>query len=507
MLLLRVALIVFTLGFTKAASSSECVSWNPSTTSAVELTGLSHCSIIKSNITAVPNSKAYNATIYGFWSGQARDDKPTCVVQPTTKEHVAAVVKTLTRWQCQFSVKGGGHTPFAGATSINDGVTIDLAKLNTISVDKNVGIAHVGAGLKWGQIYEYLETEGMMVSGGRASLVGIGGLVVGGGYSWFAPQKGFVADTVINFELVVGNGSIINVNATSNSDLFVGLKGGGNNFGIVTRYDLESFLFEKLWGGIMTYPISTAEPKSIFSPISPIIYRMIQRPIFLIYGPIDNILNVIDYVAPVEAPAISSDALAIPNFISSTMRISNVSSLTDELAGRTSTLNHRYIFVTTTFSNSAEIYERAVNISNKHLEPLKNTTGLVWSILFQPIPLMVSEQSVARGGNIMGVDRSKDILTLFLVYVTWLEASDDEKFTDAAYATVDEINAVAGNLGVTNPFIYLNYAGQKQNPLVGYGEENIKKMRALSRKYDPQATFQILVKGVFKILGMELVMD
>ncbi|KAF7889286.1 uncharacterized protein EAF01_010779 [Botrytis porri] len=422
-----------TLGFARASSSSEC------------------CAVFESDITAAPNSKAYNSTIYGFWSGQARDDKPTCVVQPTTREHVAAVVRALTRWQCQFSVKGGGHTPFAGAASINGGVTIDLAKLNTISVDKNVGIANIGAGLKWGQIYEYLENKGMMVSGGRASLVGIGGLVVGGGYSWFAPQKGFVADTVINFELVIGNGSIINVNATSNSDLFVALKGGGNNFGIVTRYDLESFPFEKLWGGIMSY-------------------RQVSGT--------QSILNVIDYVAPIVAPPIYSDALAIPGLISSTMRITNCGNV----------------------RKSREYLEQ-------NLEPLKDITGFVWSILFQPIPLIVSEHSIANGGNIMGVDRNKDNLTLFLVYVTWLEASDDQKFTDAAYATVDEINAVAENLGVTNPFIYLNYAGRKQNPLTGYGEENIEKMRSLSEKYDPRATFQILVKGGFKIPGMEIVMD
>lgn len=135
-------------------------------------------------ITVTPGSTAYNATIYDFWSGQARDDEPTCVVQPTTSESVAAVVKILTPLQCQFSVKGGGHTPFAGAASINDGVTIDMAKLNTISVDKNLSVAYVGPGLKWGQTYEYLESQGMMVSGGRASDVGVGGLVVGGKLSF-----------------------------------------------------------------------------------------------------------------------------------------------------------------------------------------------------------------------------------------------------------------------------------------------------------------------------------
>ncbi|TEY73411.1 hypothetical protein BOTCAL_0078g00040 [Botryotinia calthae] len=494
MLLLGVALVTITLGFTRVACSSEC------------------CSVLEPDITAAPNSNAYNTTIAGFWSGQARDDKPTCVVQPITREHVAAVVRTLTRWQCQFSVKGGGHTPFPGAASINDGVTIDLAMLNTISVDRNAGIAYVGSGLKWGQIYEYLEPKNMMVAGGRDSLVGIGGLIVGGGYSWFAPQEGFVADTVINFELVVGNGSIINMNATSNSDLFVGLKGGGNNFGIVTRYDIKAFPFNKLWGGIMVYPTTTAKAQTNFftnftnhisdDPRANFLniwsYRQVSGT--------QSIFNIIDYVAPVVAPAIYSDALAIPDLVSSTMRITNLSSLTDELSG-TSTLDSRYIFVTTTFSNSAEMYETAVNISNKHLEPFKNTTGLVWSILFQPIPLIVSEHSVAAGGNIMGVDRSKDNLTLFLVYVTWLEALDDQKFTDAAYATVDEINAAAEDLGVTNPFVYLNYAGKTQNPLAGYGEKNTEKMRALSKKYDPQGTFQKLVKGGFKIPGVETVMD
>ncbi|KAB8293921.1 hypothetical protein EYC80_009394 [Monilinia laxa] len=346
-----------------------------------------------------------------FWSGQASDDRPNCIVQPTIREHVAAVVKILTHWQCQFSVKGG-HTPSAGAASINNGVTIDLAKLNTISVDKNVGVAYIGAGLKWGAIYEYLESNGIMVSGGRASLVGIGGLVVGD------VERDHEDDPKANF--------------------------------------LQSWACQQMSGT--------------------------QR-----------ILNVIDYVAPIEAPVIYSGALSIPDLVSNTMRITN--------------FNSRNIFVTATFLSSAEMYETAVNISNKYMGPLRNITGLVWFLLFQPIPLIVSEHTVAAGGNIMGVDRNKANLTLFLINVTWLEASDDEKFTDAADAAIDEINAVAESLGVSNPFIYLNYAGQKQNPLAGYGEENLKKMRALSKRYDHQGVFQKLVKGGFKDPGMKYDME
>lgn len=105
------------------------------------------------------------------------------------------------------------------------------------SVNADGTVASIGSGARWGEIYATLIPLGKMVAGGRDSNVGIGGLVLGGGYSWFTSKMGFVADGVVNFELVTGSGAIIQVNATSYSDLFVGLKGGGNNFGIVTRYD------------------------------------------------------------------------------------------------------------------------------------------------------------------------------------------------------------------------------------------------------------------------------
>ncbi|RDW87249.1 hypothetical protein BP5796_02943 [Coleophoma crateriformis] len=133
------------------------------------------------------NTTAYNDTIYSFWSGQARTDTPTCVVEPTAASDVAVDVAILAEYECQFSIKGGGHTPWARAASINDRVTINIAGLNSMSLNTNKSIAYLGSGSRWGPIYEYLESQGTMVSRGRASDIGIGGLVVGGGYSWFAP--------------------------------------------------------------------------------------------------------------------------------------------------------------------------------------------------------------------------------------------------------------------------------------------------------------------------------
>lgn len=58
---------------------------------------------------------------------------------------------------------------------------------------------------------------------------------------------------MINYEVVLATGEIVNANAETNSDLWTALKGGGNNFGIVTRFDLGAFEQGQLWGGKVFY--------------------------------------------------------------------------------------------------------------------------------------------------------------------------------------------------------------------------------------------------------------
>lgn len=80
-----------------------------------------------------------------------------------------------------------------------------------------------------------------------------------GGISFFSPEKGWACDAVVNFEVVLASGKIVNANATSNSDLWAALKGGQNNFGIVTRFDLQGFPHGPIWGGRINYDPSTED--------------------------------------------------------------------------------------------------------------------------------------------------------------------------------------------------------------------------------------------------------
>lgn len=74
-----------------------------------------------------------------------------------------------------------------------------------------------------------------------------------GGLSYYSCSRGFVCDNVVNYEVVLSSGEIVNANAESNEDLWVALRGGANNFGIVTRVELPVFEQGDLWGGKVFY--------------------------------------------------------------------------------------------------------------------------------------------------------------------------------------------------------------------------------------------------------------
>ncbi|KAF8551799.1 FAD-binding domain-containing protein [Imleria badia] len=149
-------------------------------------------------------------------------------------------------------VKGGGHATNPGF-SLTVGVQIAMSRFSDIVYDSEAQTVQIGAGLIWDNVYAALEPHGVNVVGGRISGVGVAGLTLGGGYSWLTNQYGLTIDTVQAFELVMPNATAINVTETSSPDLFFALKGGLNNFGIVTRFTLKTFLQTQVWGGLITY--------------------------------------------------------------------------------------------------------------------------------------------------------------------------------------------------------------------------------------------------------------
>lgn len=130
-----------------------------------------------------PDTATYRKSVESYFSINAQLE-PTCIVQPLSTEDVSLAVSTLVQAnlteRCQFAVRSGGHTPWAGAANIEPGVTIDLSMMNSTTYHAENSTTSILPGARWNSVYDTLSPLGVMVAGGRAAFVGVGGFITGG---------------------------------------------------------------------------------------------------------------------------------------------------------------------------------------------------------------------------------------------------------------------------------------------------------------------------------------
>lgn len=200
-----------------------------------------------------PFNAEYSARQASYWSNSAKLE-PACIVRPRNAKEVATAIQTLAAAAEKFAVRSGGHTQWAGSNNIEGGVTIDLGLLSWTRVDETAGTVDVGPGGVWTDVYRELHAHGRVVAGGREGNVGVAGLILGGGNTFYTPRYGFACDNVVAFEVVLGSGSIITADRESHPDLYWALKGGSSNFGIVTNFKMRTFESRAIWAGLTFYP-------------------------------------------------------------------------------------------------------------------------------------------------------------------------------------------------------------------------------------------------------------
>ena len=103
--------------------------------------------------------------------------------------------------KCEFAVKSGGHAAFAGASNADGGLTIDLIHMTDVTVSSDKTQTSVGAGSVWYDVYTKLQPMGLTVIGGRVSAIGVGGLTLGGGISFFSNRYGWACDNVNAYQV------------------------------------------------------------------------------------------------------------------------------------------------------------------------------------------------------------------------------------------------------------------------------------------------------------------
>ncbi len=169
------------------------------------------------------------------WNG-AFDRFPLAVVRPAAVQDVQRTISVAGDSGVRLAVRGGGHS-LAGFSTWDDGIVLDLSGLNQVEVDVSQNRVRVGGGALLHDLDSATVAHGRVVPAGVVSHTGVGGLTLGGGMGWNSRRYGLSIDHLTSVELVTADGTCLTVDAESDPDLFWALRGGGGNFGVVTRFE------------------------------------------------------------------------------------------------------------------------------------------------------------------------------------------------------------------------------------------------------------------------------
>lgn len=451
-----------------------------------------------------PEAPTYNATISSYPFLQLRLH-PSCIVRPTSSRDVSTAVNILKESnQTQFAIKGGGHNANVGFNNIQNGVTIDMQSLNAVEISRGNEVIRVGAGALWQNVYDVGDKRNLTVLGGRIGVVGVPGFLTGGGVSFFSPERGWACDGVVNFEVVLASGEIVNANATSHSDLFAALKGGQNNFGVVTRFDLKAFTAGPIWGGRVLYapnatvPLLTAYTEMKLGTYDPYVAGWVTVR-YNHTAATFNPISILWHTKPQVKPGAMQQVVTVQPQIFNGMVEAPISEHTRNASRNVVANPQRTVWATTSFKISPTIVLRIHDIWKKHVPEVSKLYAHakpVAELTFQALPAPPRNGSAPNSFGFAASDTpERDLLFLQIIF-TFEDASADAGFEEALKDFLKLFEDAAREEGVLHRFKYLNFAASFQDPFAGYGSEELDKLRAVAGKYDPEGVFQKQVPGV-----------
>ncbi|HET9260528.1 MAG TPA: FAD-binding oxidoreductase [Acidimicrobiia bacterium] len=189
----------------------------------------------------------------------ALDRYPLAIVEVADAADVATVLRYTADNELDFSVRSGGHsTPGFGV--VDDAVVIDLRRLKTVDIDIGSETVWAGSGLTAAELSSALGEHGLAVGFGDTGSVGIGGITLGGGVGYLSRKFGLTIDSLLAAEMVTAEGEVIVVDEHRYPDLFWGIRGGGGNFGVVTRFKYALQAVDRILGGLLVLP---ATPQTV----------------------------------------------------------------------------------------------------------------------------------------------------------------------------------------------------------------------------------------------------
>jgi FAD/FMN-containing dehydrogenase len=192
------------------------------------------------------------------------DRRPALIARVADAADVARVIALARDSGMPLSVRGGGHSP-AGHGVNDDGIVLDLRGMRALEIDRDRRTAWAESGLTAGEYTTAAGAHGLATGFGDTGSVGIGGITLGGGVGFLVRKYGLTIDDLLAAEVVTADGEVLRVDADRYEDLFWAIRGGGGNFGVVTRFEFRLHELDTILGGMLVLP---ADPSVVASTIA-----------------------------------------------------------------------------------------------------------------------------------------------------------------------------------------------------------------------------------------------
>lgn len=361
-----------------------------------------------------------------YWSESCTLLLPSCIIFPESAEEVAAVINILKDTDEDWAVKSGGHNPNKYWASVEGGPLISTARLDQVILDPVTGIIRAGPGQRLDSIAAALDGTGWTFVGGRIGNTGIGGLILGGGLSYMSAQYGWSASLVLEYEVVIADGSIITVSETEHPDLFVALKGGINNFGIVTTYVLQGKPQADVYGGNLIFLRTPQKDKLLLKAVRDFTeYNTDDKAAVIVTAERANV-NIVDSwilflfydgpTPPVDIFKNFTDVGPITNTLT-TQSYANLMANSNWVIVPASTV---HIATETIPLPDEDNWEEVFDSLHTHWRTTTATTllvpGIVASIAYQPFPKAIAEKAQAAGDDLIDAEPDVDKLIIEINY-------------------------------------------------------------------------------------------
>ncbi|KAI1178818.1 hypothetical protein F4777DRAFT_63078 [Nemania sp. FL0916] len=477
------------------------------------------CSTIASTTdidVAYPLSLDYISEQNKYWSTSCIALKPSCILFPTSAAEVSVIIQTINEGDEHFAIKSGGHNPNNYYSSVAGGPLISTARLNEAILDANTGVLRMGPGNRLDEIAAKLQGSGWTFVGGRIGNTGTGGLLLGGGLSYMSAQYGWAASSALEYEVVLANGTIVTASDTENSDLARALRGGGNNFGVVTTYTLQTYRQGNIWGGNVIYLHTDTVASNLLRAVRDFteyntddkaaVIVTAERSTGLVIPELIDIELIDTWILFLFYDGPTPPADLFRNFteaglpILNTARTRTYSDLIGSsnwvvVKGSVVTIGTETVPIPTAGENAATVMEGI----HAHWRNVSGTTllepGIIASIAYQPFPRSIARQARVRAPDLIDADDEADRLILELNY-SFIPQTDYAKMANTLNETYSGVRQRVlawqdqGILPDAYCPLFMNYGFYEEDYWGRIRPESRAFAQQVAERYDPEGFFR-----------------